>query len=80
MNARKSKGSSIVRGAILSCLCSGLVVAAALDSPAAVAARRHTGQGQLPPNAQISGKPKSMPTGPHPSETMGKQKIKPQQL
>lgn len=81
MKTRSKNGSLRLWRAALTCLCAGLVVDAALDSPTADAARKgRPGHDSLPSKGNIAAKFPTLPTGPHPSEAKSSQKITKQQL
>ncbi|WP_230954230.1 hypothetical protein [Burkholderia stagnalis] len=83
MKVRGMNRSRRVWSAALTCLCAGIVAAAALNSPAAFAGgKRNVGRGlsTLPWKGNIPAKFATLPTGPHPSEAKNTQKIAKQQL
>lgn len=81
MTPRRTHPLRLAWRTLLPCACAGLLVAAALDSPAAFGAgKRPTGHHLPAPEARVPARPPTMPTGPHPGETMRKQAFTPKKL
>ncbi|MGU7773874.1 hypothetical protein ACV229_27300 [Burkholderia sp. MR1-5-21] len=78
MHTLGPKRSSRWPGAMLPCLFSGLIAAAALASPAAFAdgKQRAHSDGAMLSSTQTWGKQKQPPSGPHPDDTVHKSAMK----